>query len=170
MQLDPKTRHTLQKAIPALFEAEYARADTMAVFDEIRKKLDFKKYKGDKYWDRIIEQTKQSTGEQFDQLISAILEYTNSDDVSARHGHGGFLKDLFPIAWGVYVTERQARILERVGRPFNKPEGVYRRERDKAIRKTDKRFGIFGGDYLVFTVIAQVYRGQEPWKIKEDDL
>lgn len=170
MQLDPKTRHTLEKAIPAMFEAEYTREDIMHMLQSIYKSMNYKKYRKDARVDAILAQVEQFTDDGTG-LINALLDYVRSDDIRRPRLLGRQITNLIPIAWGLHYVQQQARILKRLERPFNKPENVYKRERDRAIRlmRNDGSF-VFGGDYTILKATALAYKGKEPWEIEEEDL
>lgn len=170
MQLDPKTRHTLEKAIPAMFEAEYTREDLMHMLQSIYKSMNYKKYRKDVRVDAILAQVEQFTDDGTG-IINAILDYVRSDDIRRLHLLNNRTTDLIPIAWGLHYVQQQARILKRLKRPFNKPESVYKRERDRADRLIrNNRLFVFGGDYAILKAAALAYKGKEPWEIEEEDL
>lgn len=170
MQLDPKTRHTLGKAIPVMFETEYTREDLMYILRSVYKRMNYKKYRADARLDAILTQVEQFTDDSTG-LINVLLDYVRSDDIRRHQLLGGHTTYLIPIAWGLHYVQQQTRILKRLGRPFNKQKNAYRRERDRADRLTENnRLFIFGGDYAILKAVALAYRGKEPWEIEENDL
>lgn len=169
MELDTKTRNTLRKAIPEMFQCAYSSEDTLSVFDDLVGRNDDH--------DIVIqmpEELRNKPREHPEMAQNSLLAYVNSDKIALRGedviGLDGLI-ELVPIAWGLSAVKRQAHILGRRNRPLNRPEGIYKRERDAAIRKMYDR--INNGqtnDFAELKLIALAYQGKQPWTIDEHDL
>lgn len=169
MRLDTKTVHTLRKFLPTLVEEEYSRTDVVHWLEEILPCCD------DDGAKRFIPKQLQSNpAEHYGLIPLALLEYAESDTVY-RYNEDAYeltnLGGLIPIAWGVFSVGKQRRILHRLNRPFNKPEGVYARARDSVIRRdTESNLIERTGNFEAFRAIAQAFRGVAPWSLTLQEL
>lgn len=168
MRLDTRTLNTLRKAVPAMFQEDYSKEDARKAFKSMME------YSDEEGVLRLFpEELKSEPDAHVDQMATALLKYAASDAITLPQYADELtdLGNLIPVAWGVFCVKKQTRILTRLHRPLNHPEGIYYRGRDVVIRACGEESCLGGeGNFRQFQLIAKAFKGYAPCSLTEFDI